>query len=294
MDVDAAVEGFERLAAQPVHQLLARHHPAGVRRERAQHVELVAGQRARLAAEGGPARRGLDLQPAEAHDFPITRTRAAVAACTAEDRADAREELAGVEGLGKVVVGAELQADDPIGVVAPRGEHEYRHPGARADPPAHLEAVQIGQHHVEDDGIGLRARERGEPGRRVVRRLDLHPGRVQVLADHRGEARIVLDHQDPPGSHERTVARRRTGARRRVPWMHGSVPVPLREALDEPLPLLRVEHLGGRDDGVQQPGRRLLRESELRGPDPLQRRAVELRARKLRDQVAPVRPVFGP
>ena len=61
------------------------------------------------------------------------------------------------------------------------------------------------------------------------------------------------------------------------------MPVPFDEALDEPLALFRVEHFGGCEDGVQQPGGGLLRERELRGTNPFQRHVIELRTRELRD-----------
>ena len=220
-----------------------------------QQVELVAGQHARRVAEGDFARRRSDLQPAEAHRLRGVRPCTGAAGAAAEDRAKSREELAGVERLGEIVVGAELQADDPIGVVAPRGQHEHRHVGGGPDAAAHLEAVQIGQHHVEDHGGRLHPRQGGEPGRGVVRDIDLHAGRrMEVLADHRSEARVVLDHQDPLG-HGRTVACR--GGRRRRPrrqdhvrFKGGQAPLPrgrgesagnlrLRAARSVPVPAAR-------------------------------------------------------
>ena len=46
--VDAAIEGFQLLAFDSVHELLARQNPTGVVGECHQKIELIARQRARL------------------------------------------------------------------------------------------------------------------------------------------------------------------------------------------------------------------------------------------------------
>jgi hypothetical protein len=43
-----------------------------------------------------------------------------------QDRADAGDHLAAAERLDDVVVGAQLEADDPVGLGAARCEHEDR------------------------------------------------------------------------------------------------------------------------------------------------------------------------
>jgi len=57
---------------------------------------------------------------------------------------DAREQLTGVERLGQIIVGAELEAHDLVDVVAPCREHDHGHRRQLrrgAQPAAHLEAV---------------------------------------------------------------------------------------------------------------------------------------------------------
>ena len=69
----------------------------------------------------------------------------------------ARREDARAERLGDVVVGAELETRDDVGLVALGGEHDdgdMPGRGLRPEPPAHLEAVDPGEHQVEDDEIG--------------------------------------------------------------------------------------------------------------------------------------------
>ena len=47
----------------------------------------------------------------------------------------------GRERLGDVVVGAELEPDDAVVLVAARGEHDHRNRRLGAEPPADLDAV---------------------------------------------------------------------------------------------------------------------------------------------------------
>jgi hypothetical protein len=73
----------------------------------------------------------------------------------AQQRADAGLQLVQVEGLGQVVVGAGVQAEDAVAHRAAGGEDEHR----RARPSArawcqHLQAVQAGQAQVEQHHVG--------------------------------------------------------------------------------------------------------------------------------------------
>ena len=62
MHVDGTVEGLQGRPLDQVHQSLARHHPAGMARQRQQQIELVAGQRAFLARHAHLAGPLVDLQ----------------------------------------------------------------------------------------------------------------------------------------------------------------------------------------------------------------------------------------
>ena len=86
--------------------------------------------------------------------------RALGGAAAALDRADPRDELPRRERLHDVVVGAELEADDPVDLFAPGGEHHDRHVGVGADVAAEVPAVPVRQHHVEQDHVGLVSADR--------------------------------------------------------------------------------------------------------------------------------------
>jgi hypothetical protein len=121
----------------------------------------------------------------------------------AQDGADARQQFARLERLGQVVVGAQLQADDPVHGVALGGEHEHRHLRRmalqRADAAAHLQAVHVGQHEVQDhevgQGPGVRSLQLRQAALAIRAVRDLQARLAQVLAHHLREAGVVFDHQ---------------------------------------------------------------------------------------------------
>jgi hypothetical protein len=117
---------------------------------------------------------------------------------TAQDGADARDQLAGGEGLDDVVVGAELQAGDAVGLLAARGEQDDRDARALllAHPAHDLQPVDPGHHQVEHDEVRPAAREGVE--RRVAVRDDLGvvAGALEVARDDLADRRLVVDHQD--------------------------------------------------------------------------------------------------
>ncbi len=114
-----------------------------------------------------------------------------------QHRADARQQLARVEGFRHVIVGAELQADDPVGLLAHRGQHHDRHLGLAAQPAGEVEATLARQHQVEHDEMVVAIGEgaAGFPG--VAHRGHPH---VVLLLQEAGEQiadlAVVVDHQD--------------------------------------------------------------------------------------------------
>ena len=81
-----------------------------------------------------------------------------------QQRLDPRQQLRHLERLDQVVVGAQLEADDLVDDLAPRGQHQDRRLHALlAKRAADVEAVAAREHHVEQDhveGAGARGLER--------------------------------------------------------------------------------------------------------------------------------------
>jgi len=121
VDVDRPVEGLEVLAPHQVHEGLAREHPARPLGEGHQQGELVGGEASLRPVQPHGPRVAIDLEPAEAQGGGRARP-----VGPAQDRAQPREQLPGLERLRQVVVGAYLEPDHAVHRVAPRGQHEHR------------------------------------------------------------------------------------------------------------------------------------------------------------------------
>ena len=83
------------------------------------------------------------------------RLGAVVGAGAAQQRAHPREQFLEGERLGQVVVGAGVEAGDPLGHRIAGGQHQDGQVVAgAAELTAHLEPVQPRHHHVEHQGVG--------------------------------------------------------------------------------------------------------------------------------------------
>ena len=120
-------------------------------------------------------------------------------ALAAQDGAQAGLQLARLEGLGEIVVGAELEADDAVHRLAARGQHQDRHVAGAAQAAAEIEPVGIGQHEVEDDRVEGLALELGLAVAAGAGDGHAKARPAEIVRNHPGEAVVVVDHQDALG-----------------------------------------------------------------------------------------------
>jgi hypothetical protein len=66
-----------------------------------------------------------------------------------QDRANAREQFAGIEGLGQIVIGANLQAHDPIDILAARSQQKNANLRCCPQPSQDFETIQPRQHYIQ-------------------------------------------------------------------------------------------------------------------------------------------------
>jgi hypothetical protein len=128
-----------------------------------------------------------------------------------EQRPDPRLELGETNRLGDVIIGAGVETDHLVFRRIKGGLHDDRNERQALvglDAPRHLEAVDLRQHHVEQDQVGERL---GSAGRRTERRDDGErflavvgdhrrvPASLEVVLQDRDVVGVVVDDQDARG-----------------------------------------------------------------------------------------------
>jgi hypothetical protein len=161
-----------------------------------QQVELAPGQLERLAGERGDPGGRIDVHVAD-RDRGGRGRRAGRGRGPAQHGADARDQLGHAERLHQVVVGAELESDHTVGLLAAGGQHDDRHLRGRADYPADVAAVGVRQAQVEQDDVGFVAAHRFEAVGARAGDADLVALALERRAQRIGDRRLVLDHRHP-------------------------------------------------------------------------------------------------
>src|SRR5215210_1384266 len=135
----------ELVAPHPAQERAAREHPARAGGQRHQELELGVGEVHLLTVGRHPAARQVDPEPVVGQ---LVRALARWYRGPAHDRPDTRHELPYGERLGDVVIGPELEPDDPVYLVVAGGQHDNGHVALRPDPPYDLRAVELGEHDI--------------------------------------------------------------------------------------------------------------------------------------------------
>ncbi len=106
---------------------------------------------------------------------------------------DPGDELAGRERLGQVIVGTELEADDPIGLLVARRQDQDCHAPAAAKLLADVEPVEIRQAEIEDDDLRVVPLDRAESAFTGLLADDLEAGAFEIGLDEPADRIVVLD-----------------------------------------------------------------------------------------------------
>src|SRR6185436_1573770 len=189
--------GVDVVAPDLLEHLLARDDLARALGERLEDHRLALRERLLVPVEGAAAESlEVELVAVEAQHV-LLHDALAVPALPPQDRRDAREQLAEVEGLGEVVVAAGLEALHAVVDAAARREEQHRRVAAGgAGAPADLDAVEAGQHHVEQHEVPALAGHARQPEGAVAGDLGRVALGLQVLGDPEREVALVLDEQD--------------------------------------------------------------------------------------------------
>jgi len=195
VDVDGSRLAVVGTTAEPLEQLPTREHDARARGEDNEHLELDEGQLHHLAPDGHRAPGQVDSQLAPLENlFALTgevRRRRAT-----QQRADTAPELADREGLGDVVVGAELEPEDLVELLAASSEHDDRDVALRAYALADLEAVESREHDVEHDEVERVPAELPKRFLAVTRLNDAVPVALEGVREQRLNRLLVVDEEN--------------------------------------------------------------------------------------------------
>src|SRR5262245_50187711 len=140
---------------------------------------------------------GLNLDRARPHRL---RVGGGLRLIALEEAADAEHELARRERLGHVVVGAQLEAEDAIDLLAARGQEDDGDRAGLDAPPKLLEDVdprKLGEHPVEHDEVGLLLAGRLERHESVPGDPDEEALPREDVPEELRDVRFIFDDEDP-------------------------------------------------------------------------------------------------
>jgi hypothetical protein len=195
-DVDVHASGCDEAVGAPngVKQLVAGEDAIGTRGQVVEQAKFERAERDGLAGMADAIGSRVDGQ---ASDFDDARRVDGRLGAT-QQGFDAGDELAGAEGLGDVIVGAHFEADNAVGFIAARGQHENGKPVegfVLADFTANVQAGHFREHQIEQEKIGRRLLERGEAAGAVEGGVDLKAFVGKVIADQFNDIAIVFNDQ---------------------------------------------------------------------------------------------------
>ena len=211
MHVELAVGGEELVAEDALAELVAGDHLAGQFGEGGHELEFDGGQRdgAAVVANEAGARVNLEIAKDRAIGRRNGRADRGRDRSATQHGVDSRGELARIERLGEVIVGADFQADDAVHVVAVGGEHDDGDGGDGANFAENFEASHAGKHHVENnEGIGA-GESAAEAYGAVVNGFGAQALGDEVFGDELAQFDIIINDENAGGERWGRVVRGR-------------------------------------------------------------------------------------
>ena len=145
MDVERLPRADPHRVPDPREQLLTGHRSTRLLSEYGEQVELLRRELHLRAVDDDAMLGSVDCHPA--------RGQRRVDSAASTDGSDAGSQLTNGVRLDHVVVSAEFQPDDPIGLIAPSCGDDDGHVGGTTNLAQDVDAVAIGKPEIEKDDI---------------------------------------------------------------------------------------------------------------------------------------------
>jgi len=176
-------------------QLFVGDHPACVLDKVVEKAELSGAELDQLVVD--PYLPSVEVNPQALIDTDGLVDRRGGRLGATENGLYAADHLPWAEGLGDVVVGAELKAPNTVILLALGGEHDDGHTRDLADKTQRVEPVQIGHHDIQENQVGQVVLELLQGARARIRVQNLEPVVLEVQTDEVDNAGLVIDDQNP-------------------------------------------------------------------------------------------------
>ena len=193
VDFDGAFEGRGFALVEHAPDFIAGDDAASGAGEDVENVEFGGGDVEGLVGDPDAAGGGAETEAADFGEFGLAGEGVAGAA---EDGGDAGGEFFGAEGFGEIVVGAGVEAEDAVLLGTAGGEHDDGNGGAAAELGEDFEAVEAGEHDVEEDEIEGVFRSAGEAGGTVVDGVEGIAGALEEFGDELTETDVIVNDQN--------------------------------------------------------------------------------------------------
>ena len=114
----------------------------------------------------------------------------------AEQRLHPRQQLAHTEGLGEVIIRAHLQPHHLVNLIGAGGEHQHRDVLLLAQAPAHLEAIQPRQHHIQQNEVWMLRLGQFQRVDAIARREHRIPLAAEVVFQRLAQREFIFDNEN--------------------------------------------------------------------------------------------------
>ena len=168
--------------------------PAGALQQQAENVVLRGRQADRLPVQGHGLALVVQADAPGPQLIPLRRHRAQLSIAP-QLRAHPGQQLHGVEGLGHIVVRAQVQAEDLVRVLALGRQKDHRHVAVLPQTAERGDAVQAGHHDVQQHQLHLLPGEKCQRLLSVMGAEGLVALRLQIDFQRRDDIPLVVADQ---------------------------------------------------------------------------------------------------